>query len=59
MAKSSIVFGHGGYVLHRNGEAWAGSTMEHAGFVSEVTEEGVAGIRKRAETLLPALLDCC
>ena len=55
-ARSSIVFGHGGYVLHRNGEAWAGSTVEHAGFVSEVTEAGVAEIRKRTETLFPALL---
>lgn len=54
-AKPSIVFGHGGYVLHRHGEAWTGSTMEHAGFLSEVTEAGVAEIRKRAEALVPAL----
>ena len=29
--------------------------MEHAGFVSEVTEAGVAEIQKRAEALFPAL----
>lgn len=53
-AKPSIVYGRGGYVLHRNGEALAGSTMEHAGFATEVTEAGVAEIRRRAESLLPA-----
>ncbi len=54
-AKPSIVFGRGGYLLHRSGEGLAGSTMEHAGFASEVTEAGVAEIRKRAESLVPAL----
>ena len=54
-AKPSIVFGRGGYLLHRGGEALAGSTMEHAGFVAEVTEAGVAEIRARAEALCPAL----
>ena len=53
-AKPSIVFGRGGYLLHRNGEALAGSTMEHAGFASEVTEAGVAEIRNRTELLAPA-----
>lgn len=51
----SIVFGLGGYLLHRHGEAFAGTTMEHAGFTSEVTEAGVAEIRARAETLMPSL----
>ena len=51
----AIVFGHGGYLLHRGGEAIAGSTMEHAGFGPEVTEAAVALIRSRAELLAPAL----
>jgi glycine oxidase len=50
-----IVFSRGTYVLHRHGEALAGSTMEHAGFAAEVTEAGIAGIRTQAEVLLPAL----
>jgi glycine oxidase len=49
------VFGFGGYLLHRNGEAIAGSTMEHAGFSPEVTESAVNSIRARAERLAPAL----
>ena len=54
-AAPSVVFGYGGYVLHRGGEAIAGSTMEHAGFTTDVTEAGVASIRDRAGRLLPAL----
>ena len=50
-AKPAIVFGRGGYLLHRNGECLAGTTMEHAGFAPEVTETGVAEIRKRTELL--------
>ena len=55
-APPAIVFGYGGYLLHRNGEAIVGSTMEHAGFSSEVTEAGIATIRSRAEQLAPALV---
>jgi glycine oxidase len=51
-----IVFGYGGYLLHRGGEAIAGSSMEHAGFSPEVTEAAVASIRARAEQLAPALV---
>jgi len=54
-AAPSIVFGHGGYLAHRAGEGIAGSTMEHAGFATDVTEAGVASIRDRAERLVPAL----
>jgi len=54
-ANPSIVFGGGGYLLHRDGEAWCGSTMEHAGFVSGVTEAAVTELRARAEALLPDL----
>lgn len=49
------VFGHHSYLLPRGSEAIAGTTMEHAGFVAEVTEAGVAGIRERVEALVPAL----
>jgi glycine oxidase len=51
----AIVFGYGGYLLHRGGEAIAGSTMEHAGFAPEVTEAAVTAIRAHAEELAPAL----
>jgi len=51
----ATVFGHGGYLLPRGKEGIAGSTMEHAGFVAEVTEAGIAAIRARAEQLVPAL----
>jgi glycine oxidase len=54
-AKPAILFGHGGYFLHRGQEGIAGSTIEHAGFSSEVTEAGIAAIRRRAEALIPAL----
>lgn len=50
-----IVFGHGSYVLHRTGVAVAGTTVEHAGFASQVTEDGVASIRQRTEMLMPSL----
>jgi glycine oxidase len=56
-AAPSIVFGHGGYLLHRGGEGIAGTTVEHAGFTSQVTEAGVASIRVRAAQLTPALAD--
>lgn len=56
-ARPEIVFGPTGYVLHRNGEAWAGSTMEHAGYVSEVTEAGITGIRAASSLLMPALAE--
>lgn len=56
-AQPSIVFGHGGYLLHRAGEGIAGTTVEHAGFFPQVTEDGVASIRARAGQLAPALVD--
>jgi glycine oxidase len=54
-ARPGMVFGFGGYALHRAGEAIIGSTIEHAGFSSEVTEEGMATNRTRAEALIPGL----
>jgi len=53
-AEPSIVFGQGGYLLHRGGAGIAGTTVEHAGFVAQVTEGGVASIRQRAAQLAPA-----
>lgn len=56
-ADPAIVFGQGGYLLHRGGEGIAGTTIEHAGFAPQVTEAGVASIRERAARLTPALVD--
>ncbi len=53
-ANPAIVFGKGGYLLHRNDQAIAGSTIEHAGFSPEVTEAGRDSIRRRAEALVPS-----
>lgn len=54
-AEPVIVFGHGGYLLERDGEAICGSTMEYAGFDSTTTAAGIAAITERAGALLPAL----
>lgn len=54
-ARPATVFGQGGYLVPRDGEALSGSTMEHAGFAPEVTESGVVSIRERTEQLVPAL----
>lgn len=54
-ARPGIVLGHDVYLLHRRGEALAGSTLEHAGFDASVTEDGLASIHARAEKLVPAL----
>lgn len=53
--KPAIAFGHGAYFLHRDREGIAGSTIEHAGFSSQVTEAGIASIRQRVEALVPEL----
>ncbi|HUL02634.1 MAG TPA: glycine oxidase ThiO [Gemmatimonadales bacterium] len=44
------------YVLTRGDEALLGSTMEHAGFDSRVTNEGLAQVFRGAVRLLPALM---
>ncbi|HEY3279686.1 MAG TPA: glycine oxidase ThiO [Gemmatimonadales bacterium] len=51
----AIAFHDHTYVVARGGEALLGSTMEHAGFDSRVTEAGLAQIRRGAARLLPAL----
>lgn len=51
----SIVYHGDGYLLHRDGEALAGSTMEFAGFNPETTEEGLAHVRSTVQAIWPAL----
>jgi glycine oxidase len=51
----AIVFGGGGYVVQRGGEALAGSTMEHAGFLAAVTTEGLRRVFTAMHRLYPAL----
>lgn len=53
----SIVYLGDGYLLHRNGEALAGSTMEFAGFSVETTAEGLARVREHVRAIWPALGD--
>ncbi len=54
-AEPGIVFGHGGYLLERNGEALCGSTQEHTGFTCESTPEGERVLAERARALCPTL----
>jgi glycine oxidase len=49
----TIVFGRGGYVLERNGEAIAGSTMDRSGFDARVSESGKAVVKAQAGRLVP------
>lgn len=51
----AIVFGCGGYLMERSGDAICGSTMEHAGFNVETTESGTAQILEIAAGLCPKL----
>ncbi len=51
----AIVLGRNCYVAARDGEAVIGSTMEHAGFLPEVTAAGLADLFTGASTLFPAL----
>lgn len=51
----AIIYGAGGYVLERSGEAIAGTTMEHAGFDPSTTESGTGRIRQAAGRIYPAL----
>ncbi len=54
-ARRAIVFGHGCYLMARGEEAIVGSTMEYAGFRSEVTSAGLARIFTGVTALCPAL----
>lgn len=51
----AIVHGGGAYLLARDGEAIAGSTMEYAGFDPTTTSAGLARIFAGAAALCPAL----
>lgn len=51
------VYGRGAYLLTRGEEVIAGSTMEHAGFVPDVTDEGVRGIKSAADGVCPVLAE--
>ncbi|HWA15737.1 MAG TPA: FAD-dependent oxidoreductase, partial [Gemmatimonadales bacterium] len=51
----AIVLGKNHYVVARDGEAIAGSTMEHAGYTPEVTPAGLAEIFTGASALIPNL----
>lgn len=53
----AIIYAGSQYVLRRGGEALAGSTVEHAGYDSSVTEEGVGAIVEAARRIYPALRD--
>ncbi len=51
-----VIYGHGIYLVRwRLGEVIVGSTVEHAGFVKEVTAEGIGGLLSAAVELVPAL----
>jgi len=51
----TVIYGAGGYVMHRAGQAIAGSTMEHAGFDDSVTEAGLAAVQLAASRIYPSL----
>jgi glycine oxidase len=53
----AIVFGGGGYVVHRGGEALVGATMEFVGFDARATDAGRAHLAGVAGRLYPALHD--
>jgi len=50
----AIVYSDEAYLVARDGEVLAGSTMEHAGFVPEVSAAGLAKILAGLESLCPA-----
>ncbi len=51
-----VIYGHGIYLVRwLSGEVIVGSTMEHVGFVKEVTAQGIAGLLGAAVELVPAL----
>lgn len=53
--RPAIVYGHGCYMLARDGEAIVGSTMEYVGFRPEVSSAGLARIFTGATRLCPTL----
>jgi glycine oxidase len=53
--RRAIVYGHGGYVVARGDEAIVGSTMEYAGYRSEVTSAGLARLFNAVTALWPGV----
>ena len=51
----AIVLAESGYVMHRNGEALGGTTMEHVGFDAANTVEGIERVQKIMSTIYPSL----
>ncbi|MFQ5702571.1 MAG: glycine oxidase ThiO [Gemmatimonadales bacterium] len=51
----AIVYGAGGYVMHRQHEAIVGSTMEYAGFDASVTTAGLQHLSRTMGRLYPVL----
>lgn len=53
--RQGIVYAGKCYVLPRDGEAWCGATVEHAGFAVQTTETGTNYVAERTAELIPAL----
>jgi glycine oxidase len=54
-----VLFGRGVYLVRwLSGNVIVGSTMDYAGFVKEVTAEGMAGLLNAAIELVPGLAGC-
>ncbi len=51
----SIVYGAHGYVLTNGNEAMVGATVEHAGFNTDITDNGTEYVRKAAAEVFPDL----
>jgi glycine oxidase len=51
----AICYAHDCYLMHRDGEALVGSTMEYVGFDPRTTPEGVARIREAVDVVCPPL----
>jgi glycine oxidase len=53
--RRAIIYGYGGYVVARGDEAVVGSTMEYAGYRSEVTSAGLARLFNAVTALWPGV----
>lgn len=53
--RRAIIYGHGCYIVARGDEAIVGSTMEYAGYRSEVTSAGLARLFNAATALWPGV----
>jgi glycine oxidase len=51
----TVIYGAGGYVLQRDGQAIVGSTMEYTGFDNSVTDAGLAAVQLAAARIYPSL----